>query len=343
MPIRVLVVEDSPSVRHRLRAVLAADADLDVLGEATDGGQAVELCERYRPDVITMDMMLPVMDGVAATEQIMAHRPTPILVVSSSDNRAEVLHTCDALAAGAVDVLEKPRGDERPGEWERRLLSAVKLVSRIRVITHPRATLSTMHRPGPPPAHRSCEIVAIGASTGGPAAVVDTLRGLPRGFTVPIVLVQHIGAPFASTYAEWLSAQIGRPAVVPGNGEPVDSAAGRVVVAPADRHLVVLGRRFRLVDGPERHSCKPSVDVLFESVAVEYGRDAAGVLLTGMGRDGATGLLAMRRAGALTVAQDEASCAVYGMPREAVALGAASAVLPPHEIGGVLASLAGVP
>jgi two-component system chemotaxis response regulator CheB len=344
--IRVLVVEDSPTVRHRLREVLASDADLDVTAEATDGAQAVELCRSQRPDVITMDMMLPVMNGVAAIEHIMASWPTPILVVSSSSNRAELLHTYDALAAGAVDVLDKPHGDEPEGVWERQLLSAVKLVSRIRVITHPRARLNalTVTTSSGPAATterngRVCELVVIGASTGGPAAVVETLRALPRRYRIPVLLVQHIGAPFAASFTEWLGAQIGRPAFCPRDREPVSSAAGRVAVAPPERHLVVRDGLLRLLDQPERHSCRPSVDVLFESVATGYGRAAVGCLLSGMGQDGARGLLAMRRAGALTFAQNEETCVVYGMPRAAAELDAAVRLLPPDQIGRQLAGL----
>jgi len=363
--IRVLVVEDSPTVRHRLREVLASDADLDVAAEATDGVQAVELCRRHRPDVITMDMVLPVMNGVSAIEHIMASWPTPILVVSSSTNRAELLHTYDALAAGAVDVLEKPRGDEPEGVWERQLVSAVKLVSRIRVITHPRARLHGLAANianianvanvaniadvpnGSVAANgqgngRAAEVIAVGASTGGPSAVVEMLRALPRQFAIPVLLVQHIGAPFAASFTGWLGTQVGRPAYSPRDREPVSNATGRVAVAPAERHLVVRDGLFRLIDEPEQHSCRPSVDVLFESVAASYGATAVGCLLSGMGRDGATGLLAMRRAGALTFAQDEATCVVYGMTRAAAEIGAAVRVLPPDQIGRHLAGLAAV-
>lgn len=356
--IRVLIVEDSPTVRNRLREVLAADAELDIVGEATNGAQAIEVCRTTRPDVITMDMVLPVLSGLAATEHIMGHFPTPILVVSSSTNRAELFDTYDALAAGAVDVLEKPKGDEVDDAWERRLLSMLKLVSRIRVITHPRARLNGLTEraavgdlagyaparspapPSPGSGRRPCEVVAIGASTGGPGAVVELLRALPRDFAVPVLLVQHISAPFATAFAEWLGLQAGRDVACPRDGDAVAAAAGRVVLAPADRHLLVRNGRLRLTDGPERHSCRPSVDVLFESVAREYGDAAAACLLTGMGRDGAAGLLGVCRSGGLTLAQDEATSVVYGMPREAALLGAANEILPPREIGRRLAGLA---
>jgi two-component system, chemotaxis family, protein-glutamate methylesterase/glutaminase len=346
--IRVVVVEDSLTVRRRLCEVLAADPGIELVGEAGDGKQAVELCQSLRPDVVTMDMMLPLMSGLTATEYIMAHCPTPILVVSASMNRGELFKTYEALAAGAVDVLEKPRGDEPAGSWEQRFVTTVKLVSRIRVITHPRARLGALGQALPAPHTfpnesslplEHCELVAIGASTGGPGAVVDVLRQLPPSFSLPILLVLHINEPFASAFADWLDSQTARRVAYAQDGQLVASAAGRVVMASGDRHLVVSDRRMFLTSEPERHSCRPSVDVLFESVARAYGAAAAGCLLTGMGRDGAAGLLEMRRAGAFTIAQDEASSIVYGMPREAVLIGAARRVLPLAEIGDALLGL----
>ena len=342
--IRVLVVDDSLTVRKRLCEVIARDPEVEVIGEADDGKRAIEMCQDLRPDVVTLDMMLPVMSGLAATEYIMAHCPTPILVVSSSTNRGEIFKTYEALAAGAVDVLEKPRGDEADGEWERRFLSTLKLVSRILVITHVRARLSGMPRlehsrlVGPRAARR-IEAVAIGASTGGPGAIVELLRGLPPEFSLPLLFVLHISSVFSASFADWLDGQTGRRVAYAQDGESLASAAGRVVMAPPERHLVVQGGRLRLTRDPERHSCRPSVDVLFESIAADLGASAAGCLLTGMGRDGASGLLQIRRAGGVTIAQDEATSVIYGMPREAVLLGAAERVLPLGEIARSLASL----
>jgi two-component system chemotaxis response regulator CheB len=165
------------------------------------------------------------------------------------------------------------------------------------------------------------------------------LSALPRKYEIPILLVQHIGAPFAVSFVDWLGPQIGRPAYCPRDRDPVSSAAGRVAVAPPDRHLMLRDGLLRIVDAPERHSCRPSVDVLFESVAADCGAAAVGCLLSGMGRDGASGLLELRRAGALTFAQDEATCVVYGMPRVAAELGAAARILPPGQIGRHLAGL----
>lgn len=350
-PIRLLVVEDSLTVLKRLVEVLGADPGIEVVGEAYDGKAAIEMAERLRPDIITLDMMLPVMTGLAVTEYIMAHFPTPILIVSSSTNRGELYRTYDALAAGAVDVLDKPKGDEPDGLWERKLLAAVKLVSRIKVITHPRGRMSSLRRVTEPPGEMTlagcgtsgkCELIAVGASTGGPAAVIDVLKAIPAGFPLPILLVLHIGEPFGLGFADWLDGQTHHRVKYARDGEALGTR-GRVVMAPADKHLSIHEGVLRLNGGPERHSCRPSVDVLFESVAREFGECAAGVLLTGMGRDGATGLLDIRRAGGITIAQDEASCVVYGMPREAAIIGAAEKILPLGEIGPALASLATTP
>jgi two-component system chemotaxis response regulator CheB len=345
--IRVLVVEDSRTVRQRLLDVLARDPELEVVGEAADGQQAIERCRDLRPDVITMDMMLPVMTGMAATEYIMAHCPTPILIVSSSTNRGELFRTYEALAAGAVDVLEKPGADEPDGAWEARFLATIKLVSRIRVITHLRGrTAARAARPLAPLAAatgaraRPCSVVGIGASTGGPGALVEVLRRLPSEFPLPILLVLHIGEPFGRSFAEWLQEQVGRPVTFAEESEAIHAARGRVLMAPPNRHLAIRNGAARLTRDPERHSCRPSVDVLFESMAGELGASAAACLLTGMGRDGALGLLAVHRAGGMTIAQDEATSVVYGMPREAALLGAAQHVLPLPEIGPALAGLA---
>jgi two-component system chemotaxis response regulator CheB len=348
---RVLVAEDSLTVRMRLVEILRSDPDVELVGMAADGKQAIELCGKLRPDVITMDMMMPVMSGLSATEYIMAHCPTPILVVSSSINRGELFRTYEALSAGAVDVYDKPKGDEPDGDWERKFLSTLKMVAKIRVITHPRARLMSAPRPEPllppppyqppsrPASGRRIELVAIGASTGGPGAIVEILRALPAEFRLPILFVLHINEPFGSAFAEWLDGQTERRVAYGKAGEPVDALAGRVAMAPVGRHMIVRDRRIHLIDTPERWSCRPSVDVLFESLGPEYGSAAAACLLTGMGKDGAEGLSQLRRAGGLTIAQNEASSIVYGMPREAALLGAAAEILPLAEIGPRLLAL----
>jgi two-component system, chemotaxis family, protein-glutamate methylesterase/glutaminase len=290
------------------------------------------------------------MDGVSATEHIMGHFPTPILIVSSSTNRGDLFKTYDALAAGAVDVLEKPSADEVDGTWERKFLAAIKMVSRIRVITHIRARLSgggrtSVARPAAlPPRTRSSEhghsLIALGASTGGPGALVDVLRGIPVGLPATMLVVLHIDEPFSSAFAEWLSDQTYHPVSYARGGEPLADCRGRVFMAPPGRHLAVSAGKLWLSSAPERNWCRPSVDVLFESLAGECASDVVACLLTGMGRDGAEGLLALRRGGAHTIAQDEGTSVIYGMPREAALLGAADRILPLSEIGAAVTRVA---
>ena len=350
--IRILVAEDSLTIRRRFCEILNADPELEVVGEAENGKRAIELCEELRPDVITLDMVMPVISGLTAAEYIMAYRPTPILIVSASMNRGELFKTYDALAAGALDVLEKVNDVDEV--WEARLRSTVKLIARIKVITHPRARLSgtPMAWPEPPPpqaltgARKRPEqssppysLVAIGASTGGPAAIVKVLRALPPALRVPVFFVLHIDEPFGAAFAEWLDSQTPHPVTYARGGELLDSLRGQVIMAPSGRHLTLAGGRLRLSAEAPRHSCRPSIDVLFESLAVDRGAEVVACLMTGMGRDGAAGLLAIRRAGGFTIAQDESTSVIYGMPREAVLLGAAQAVLALDDIGLQIAKL----
>ena len=353
--IRVLVVEDSLTIRKRMLEVLSADPDIDIVGEAADGKRGIDLCQQLRPDVVTLDMMMPVMNGLAATEFIMAYCPTPILIVSASTNRGDLFKTYEALAAGALDALDKPKGHELDDVWEKKLVATVKLISRIRVITHPRARLGRMGQL--PITHPdstqqsqalrnsgSLRAVAIGVSTGGPSALIEILRGLPSGFPLPILLVMHIGKLFTPAFAEWLDGQSSVRVGYAADGDLLPPCGeGRVLMAPADSHLVLCQGKLRLTQDPERHFCRPSIDVLFESFARELGAGGVGCLLTGMGKDGAAGLLAIRRAGGRTIAQDEATSVVFGMPREAILLGAAEQVLALDQISPSLGVLVGAP
>jgi two-component system chemotaxis response regulator CheB len=347
--LRVLVVDDSLTIRRRFCEILSADPEIDVIGEAEDGKRAIELCEQLRPDVMTLDMVMPVMSGLTATEYIMAYAPIPILIVSASTNRGELFKTYDALAAGAIDVLEKPTVDNVDTGWEQRFVAAVKLIARIKVITHVRARLSGTERTvaavagqsamsptskrHDQPQGRNYRVVAIGASTGGPAAIVQVLKALPPGLRVPVFFVLHIDEPFAAAFAEWLDHQTPHRVAYARDRDPLESLRGQVIMAPPGRHLTIGGGRVHLNTDPPRHSCRPSVDVLFESLAADRGAEVVACLLTGMGRDGAAGLLAIRRAGGFTLAQDESTSVIYGMPREAVMLDAAQMVLPLEQIG----------
>jgi two-component system chemotaxis response regulator CheB len=349
--IRVLVAEDSMTVRRRLVQTLAADPALEVIGEASDGSSATELCRRLRPDVITMDVMMPVMDGVTATEYIMANCPTPILMVSASSNRGQALQTFDALAAGAIDVLDKAAGIEPEGVWERELVAAVKMVSRIKPIR--RSSVNRRSRvagaAAPPgkiisfPARESDDpvIVAIGASIGGPSAMAKILSQIPDRFPLSILLVIHVAPDFSDSLVHWIAKLSDLNVRVAVDGEPMPRPGrGEIIMAPPDRHLTVSQGRLRVTDAPQRHLCRPSIDELFESIARDCGPQAIACLLTGMGKDGAAGLLAVRQSGGQTIAQDEASSTVFGMPREAIALDAAQVVAPLADVAGTLCQMA---
>jgi two-component system chemotaxis response regulator CheB len=347
--IRVLVVEDSPTVRRHLVDVLRADPGMEVVGEATDGLRATILCHKLRPNVITLDLAMPVMDGLAVTEHIMAHVPTPILIISGSMERGPVFKTYDALVAGAIEVMEKPRGDDLAEDWDQRFLAMVRMVSRIKVITHLRgrlagqslhAAVSSAGPPIQPVASSQRKIIAIGTSTGGPPALASVLGSLAPGFPWPILVVIHLSPCFAQAFVEWLGHQVALPVALAEEGQTLSSADGRVLVATPDRHLVVRGGVLRYTQDPPLHSCRPAVDALFFSLARERGADCTAYLLTGMGRDGAQGLLAIRTAGGTTIAEAESTAVVFGMPGEAIRLQAASRVLPLPMIGPHLARMA---
>ncbi|HMA92943.1 MAG TPA: chemotaxis-specific protein-glutamate methyltransferase CheB [Polyangiaceae bacterium] len=361
-PLRVLIVEDSRTVRERLVEVLREDPGFQVVGQVGDGVSAIRLCERLRPDVISLDMVLPGMSGLEVTQRIMATRATPILVVSASINRGEAFDALDALNAGAVDIFEKSRMLQGT-QWEEELKGALRLVSRIRVVTRARAaalpdsvrfrgsesrlSVAKECSPDTVPERESVlsatdagqpRIVALGASTGGPAALAAILGQLPLNFRLPVLVVLHMAVLFAPSLVEWLGRQSALKVSLARDGDPVPlpGAGAPVILAPPGRHLIVEAGKLRLSNAPERHSCRPSADVLFESIALEYGARAVAGVLTGMGRDGALGLLRLRRLRAMTFAQDEATSAVFGMPHEAIQVGAVELVLPLEQIAGTL-------
>ena len=331
--IRVLVVDDSPLIRDIISMILQEDPEIEVVGQAENGQIAIELVEALRPDLVTMDIMMPVMDGLTAIQHIMAYNPTPILVVTSS-SEAEVAYR--AIANGALEVMQKPDMSAGPDEWEG-FARRVKVLSQVKVITHIRGRSSATSTQVLPimgaaaPSGCGERVVAIGASTGGPAALSKLLGGLPPDLTVGVVVVQHIAEGFVPGLVSWLNTVTILDVKEAEDGEKIE--AGTVYIAPTGSHTAVAnGGRLRLLDTPPVENQRPAVDVLFDSVQKQYHRGAVAALLTGMGRDGARGLKAIRDAGGRTIAQDEASCVVYGMPKAAVELGAAEMILPLSEI-----------
>lgn len=328
-PVRVLVVDDSAMMRHLLCRGLAADPGLEVVGEARDAYEARDLIVALQPEVITLDVEMPRMDGITFLKQLMGVNPLPVVVISSLGERGSRI-ALEALQEGAVEVLPKPDGPYSVNSMRGELIAKVRAAALTKGRLARRARPPVM-RPAAPMSMTSeaaaQTILAIGASTGGPDAIFQVLSHLPA--QVPgIVITQHIPAGFSRAFAERMNAQTAFEVKEAQSGELV--LPGRVFIAPGDYHLLVerVAGRFRTLvrQGPPVAYQRPSVDVLFHSVAEAAGGQAVAVLLTGMGSDGAKGMKRLREKGAFTIAQDEASCAIFGMPREAIKLGAVDQV-----------------
>lgn len=345
--LKVLIADDSGTARKLLGHIINTAPDMRVVGEARNGHEAVAMASKLRPDVILMDVTMPEMDGLEATREIMYQTPTPIVVVSASIEGRETEVAFQAMRLGALTVQRKPvgPGDMRYADEATALQNLVRAMAGVRVITH--RNRDRERQPAEQPAEApeqgvqprvQPEIVAIGSSTGGPAALSEIFRNLPGDFALPLVIVQHIAPDFLPSLVEWLNGLSPLPVKIaePG-GYPLP---GCIYLAPGEVHLRLTGdRRFAVARVPvTRHI--PSANVLLESVAVAYGPAAVGIILTGMGDDGATGLRRMYDAGAFTIAQDETTSAVYGMPREAHRLGAVRRVLPLPQIAGAVIQLA---
>ena len=343
--IKVLIVEDSPVAREFLTYILTSDPAIQVVGVAKNGAEALEITAQLRPDVITMDIHMPIMDGFEATRRIMETVPTPIVVVSGSAGATEVASTFRALEAGALAVVLRPPGMNHDAfeAGSKELLQTVKLMSEIKVVRRiPRAVQGRVFAPLPvalaPRTDARIQVVAIGASTGGPPVLQKILSGLPRDLPVPLLIVQHIAPGFVQGFAEWLSGAAHFPVHIASHDEV--PLPGHGYVPPDGLHMGVgNGPRIVLSGHPPENGLRPSVAYLFRSIAQVLGPGAVGVLLTGMGRDGAEGLKIMKENGAITIAQDEESSVVHGMPGEAIKLGAATHVLPPEGIAAMLAAL----
>ena len=334
---RVLIVDDSPTQRLLLRELLERYSDMEVVGEAANGIEALELCHRLDPDLVTMDIRMPHMDGFEAIRHVMAETPRPIVVLTSSFSDREMGTSFKALDYGALMVLGKPTSLNDPKNRPEQIVHQLKAMAGVKVV---RRRLEGMVRRRADndklrlqkvSERPEIKLICIGASTGGPPAVRTVLEKLDVKTAPPICLVQHINASFVKSLAQWLT-ETTPFAVTPAKNREL-MRQGRVYLAPENVHLTLYNHELiHLDESPPFDNHRPSVTAMFNSAAKNVGPAALGILLTGMGKDGGSGLLAMRQAGGLTIAQDEASCVVYGMPKAAVELDAARQVLPLTEI-----------
>ena len=340
--IRVLVAEDSPVLREFLVNILSADADIQVIATAVDGVQAVEAVGRLKPDVVTMDIHMPRLNGFEATRRIMESHPVPIVIVSSTMSD-QVAATFRAIEAGALAFVSRPHGIGHPdyaasaGE----LVQTVRLMAEVKVVRRWPKPEAVGRRvvPAPSPLPKAAsgsggKIVAIGASTGGPMALRTILAGLPSDFPAPLLVVQHISPGFVQGFVEWLGTSSPVPVLLARHGER--PLAGQVYLAPDGTHLGIDANTIKLDGGAPENGIRPAISYLFRSVAQAFGANAIGVLLSGMGADGAVELKRLKDVGATTIAQSKESSVVHGMPGVAIGLGGATHVLGPEEIASLL-------
>jgi two-component system chemotaxis response regulator CheB len=338
--IRVLIVEDSVTQREIFRRLLTADGEFEVVAEARNGREALAKVQQHAPDVVLMDIHMPEMDGITATQEIMIQCPVPIVVVSGTLKKRDVNLAMKAYEAGAVSVIEKPEGavllhlHKMAPELRRELIAASK--ANVRRIIRPLDTSPALPVQ-PQIANDSIRVIGVCASTGGPPVLLQIFSALPKSFPIPILLVQHISRGFEDGFAQWLSHMTGQPVAIAGNAQRLMPG---IWMAPGGRHLT-LGSTSRIdmpVGAPSEIHC-PSGNSLFNSLARHAGPKAAGILLTGMGDDGATGLLSLKQAGGMTIIQEESSCLIWGMPKAARQTGAATYELKPGEIANTLVTL----
>jgi two-component system chemotaxis response regulator CheB len=342
--VAVLIVDDSPSMQLLLGHILGRDSRIEVIGTVDNGAAAIDYVNAAnpRPDVVLMDIHMPKLDGFEATRRIMETNPLPIVICTATADPQELQVAFRSMEAGAVACVEKPVGPADPEFASRcaNLCQTVFLMSEVKVVRRwaklrLAATRSPTGVPARPDRSTQQRIVGIGASTGGPPVLQMILSALPRDFGAPILVVQHIARGFLPGMVEWLNQTTGLHVHIAAHGAL--PAAGHVHIAPDDFHLgVTASGRLALAREPAENGLRPSVSWLFRSLAAQMGPQAVGVLLTGMGKDGALELLDMRQRGALTIAQDRETSVVYGMPGEAAELGAAIHVLPSDRIAGAL-------
>lgn len=341
--VRILVVEDSPVAAELLKHILVSEPGFEVVGHVVDGESAVEEVSRLRPDVVTMDIHLPGMDGFATTRRIMETTPTRIVVVSGTLNTNEVDTSLKALEAGALTVVKRPVGPTHPefAAESKQLVRMVRLMSEIKVVRRyshngkPQGQKSEQREelksfPSEVNLNR-IKLIAIGASTGGPQILHAIFEKLPGNFPLPIIVVQHMSTGFMEGYTEWLKRNTNLSVRLANDGDRL--LPGTVYFAPDEIHMRLKDKStLELKHADKQHGIRPSISCLFDSIAELCGERTLAILLTGMGKDGAEELLKIRQAGGFTIAQDEPSSVVYGMPKEAVRLGAAIAEMNPAQI-----------
>lgn len=336
---KIAIVNDLPMAVEALRRALlmngAEKARHQLVWAARDGAEAVRRCAEDLPDLVLMDLIMPDMDGVEATRQIMARTPCAILLVSAYAG-TQTGKIFEAMGAGALDVVAPPTTGVPPTEF----LAKIETMSRYLGNGKRIKATASQPRPATASARPATQLVAIGSSAGGPPALAELLGGLPTDFSAPVVIVQHLDEKFAPGLAEWLNAQT--PLTVRLAREGDTPQPGTVLLAGTGDHLALMGPTILgYTPEPLEYAYRPSVDVFFESVVRHWRGDVLGVLLTGMGRDGAKGLKSLRNKGCHTIAQDQATSAIYGMPKEAAAIGAASVILPLHEIASAVCRWSG--
>ena len=340
--INVLIVEDSLTAQNLLKGILAGDPAFNVLGIVTNGREAVEAVARLHPDVVSMDLYMPEMDGLEATRQIMQKTPVPIVIVSSYFQSSNLAMSFSILKAGALTILPRPVGPMHPDypQSSRSYLNTLKMMAGIKVIVQQSkqvsqpAIIHSVPVESKPIIYNGTEkraIVAIGASAGGPLALQTILSQIPSNFSLPILIVQHIDANFAVGFCDWLNSSSRIPVQLASHGEKL--VPGHAYLPPGDAHLGLVEEGIiSVTNDPPESNLRPSVNYLFRSVARVYGAKSIAVLLSGMGTDGAKELRELKDVGALTIVQNESSSLVHGMPGEAIRLGAACLVSSLDEI-----------
>lgn len=342
--IHVLIVDDSLTVRKKVIEILKKAADITISGEARDGRDAIEQAKRLKPDVILMDIVMPVMSGLAAIEYIMTYQPIPIVIHSSAENRGETYKTWDAMMSGALAKIEKTDADKNPEKWEKDLIRTVRAASRVKISRRRKYALRKKKEKRTDIQQQvvsgDYNIVTFGASTGGPGVIANILKAFPLDFRLPILLVIHIPDSPIHTFPDWLNEHCGLNVAFASNGESLNGKKGKVFVGPPGKHMIVEHNRIRLLDSPPVNFCKPSIDVLFHSLAQDKHISPIAALLTGMMEDGALGLKAIGEAGGYTICQNKDTSIVFGMARAAIEIEAAGVVLPDYQIAREILSLA---